>query len=158
MRAVIDTNILIDYLAGVEAARACECRIRLPAATSLDLKPSSSVSTDAPAATLEVRARSARLPSRDAPAPMFRPMRRPARCAVLVRRPPGRHADGNGLYGFRSSFRDWAAEETDHPRTPGRSPRVRSVDAGAAGRWITEEQFGHADRGTPRRFDPGRRT
>ena len=61
-------------------------------------------------------------------------------------------------HGFRSSFRDWAAEETDHPRTPGRSPRVRSVDAGAAGRWIIEEQSGYADRGMPRRVDPGRRT
>ena len=29
---------------------------------------------------------------------------------------PGRPGAGLSRHGFRSSFRDWAAEETDHPR------------------------------------------
>ena len=60
MRAVIDTNILIDYLAGVEAAR-----------DELARNANASIS----AITWIVH----------------RATRQPAPCAVLVRRPPGRH-------------------------------------------------------------------
>ena len=57
-------------------------------------------------------------------------------------------------HGFRSSFRDWAVERTDHPREV---IEAALAYVGPTGE-VTEEQFGHADRGTPRRFDPGRRT
>ncbi len=57
-------------------------------------------------------------------------------------------------HGFRSSFRDWAVERTDHPREV---IEAALAYVGPTGE-VTEEQLGHADGGTPRRFDPGRRT
>ena len=67
-----------------------------------------------------------------------------------LRRMLGKHKIAAVPHGFRSSFRDWAAEETDHPRevieaalahvvqTGSRRPiGVRTCSSAAAGSWTT---------------------